>query len=170
MRPVAAVWLCAAGCASASAIEDQPLFVAGWSGPPPHVAVQVEGPAAGPSLQRRCLDRLARSGAVVDASASVQARLTLDPSGNRLQVLSLRRGVVRDVPRPAWSVERLCNDALLAMVSAIREESPRRGGAPPPESPYEPASPTTEGPAANGPATPAPAPTSSGGGYHGPIN
>lgn len=172
MRLFAAIWLGAAGCATAAALEDQPLFVAGWSGPPPHVAVQLAGAGAGPAEQQRCVARLARSGAVVDAAASVQARVTLDPAGNRLQVTSSRRGLVRDEPRPPWSVERLCNDALLAMVSALREESPRPSGPAVVDSPYESPSPTGNAPGANGPAStgPAASPSSSGGAYHGPIN
>jgi hypothetical protein len=167
MRLFAAIWLGAAGCATQAALDDQPLFVAGWSGPPPHVAMQVSGAAGGPAEQQRCVARLAHAGAIVDANAAVQARLTLDPGGNRLQVTSARRGLVRDELRPAWSIERLCNDALLAMVSAIREESPRRGGAAVVETPYEPAAPTREPKTMPGPAPPE-APVS-GGVNRGPI-
>jgi hypothetical protein len=119
----------ATGCASSVPnVEDQPLFAAGWSGPPPHVAVQVTG-TGGPTEQQRCVDAVKGAGAVVDAAAPVQALVTLEPGASRLQVTSTRRGLVRDEPRPLWTVERLCKDALLAMVRTIREESPGAGSA-----------------------------------------
>src|SRR5690348_13325419 len=63
----------ATGCASSVPnVEDQPLFAAGWSGPPPHVAVQVTG-TGGPTEQQRCVDAVKGAGAVVDAAAPVQA-------------------------------------------------------------------------------------------------
>jgi hypothetical protein len=120
--------LVAGGCATsgrAGSSEDQPLFAAGWRGPPPRVAVQLTGTDASPDKQARCAAELARAGAVVDETgAAARAVLTLQPGGHRLQVTTQRRGLVRDEARPDGSVERLCNDALYALVVALRSEMP----------------------------------------------
>jgi len=158
----------AGGCASSVAnVADQPLFAAGWSGPPPHVAVQVTGAGAGPTEQKRCVDAVTRAGAVVDAQAPVQALVTLEAGGSRLQVTSTRRGLVRDEPRPGWTVERLCNDALLALVGAIRAESPQAEAARAPVAPMAPARLSTE--PSTQPDGPPPMANTSGGIYSGPI-
>lgn len=167
----AAVFWFAAGCAGgASELATQPLFAAGWSGPPPHGAVQLDGPGASADARARCTQALGQAGAVVDAQAPVRARVTLDPRGNRLQVSSARRGLVRDEPRPAWSIERLCDDALLALASALRQEQP--SAAPAPDAPDgEPPSWTTTTAAIpnDSPGAPGALPSQSGGAYHGPI-
>ena len=168
-----AVLLVAAGCAGgAQELADEPLFAAGWSGPPPHVMVQLAGPGASAQAQQRCVQAMGRAGAVVDAAAPVQARVTLDPRGNRLQVTSTRRGVVRDEPRPAWPVERLCDDALLAMASAIQQERPSAAApaAPPPPREPLPWTTTTARVPNDSPSGPAALPSQSGGGYNGPID
>jgi hypothetical protein len=114
-----------AGCAAGvRSVEEQPLFAAGWTGPPPRVAVLLAGPDASSDKQARCTQALARAGAVVDGGAAAQAVVTLAPEGNRLQVMTHKRGLVRDEPRPSWTIERLCDDALLALVDAIRGDAP----------------------------------------------
>jgi hypothetical protein len=122
-----AITVCvASGCAGARAAssEDQPLFAAGWSGPPPRVNVLLAGPDASSDKQARCRTELTRAGAVVDEAGPAWALLRLQAGGNRLQVTTRRRGLVRDEPRPDQSVERLCNDALYALVVALRGEDP----------------------------------------------
>lgn len=172
MRRMAAVLLVAGGCASNVAnVQDQPLFAAGWSGPPPHVSVQLAGAGAGADKQQRCLAAVGRAGAVVDARAGVQAVVTLEPAGNRLQIMSSRRGLVSDEPRPAWSVERLCDDALYALVSAIRGDDPSAERSVPTLPPMlrRPLSAPASGSVTDQPEAPPPLPTASGGSYPGPI-
>ncbi|HEY2747902.1 MAG TPA: hypothetical protein VGL86_24940, partial [Polyangia bacterium] len=60
------------------------------------VALTVQGAAAGAAVAQQCADAVRRAGAVVDPQAPVQAIVTLEPSGARLQVLSPTRGLVRD--------------------------------------------------------------------------
>jgi hypothetical protein len=116
------------------------------------VALTVQGAAAGPAEQQRCADAVRRAGAVVDANAPVQAIVTLEPSGARLQVVSPRRGLVRDEAKPAGSVERLCKDAAFA--AATTPESNAVGFGDPTGAPPPPRSIT---------------PSASGAGYNGPI-
>src|SRR4051812_2838408 len=97
---LAAVVLFAAGCAA--------------SQPQVRVALQLQGASAGPAMRQRCVDAATRAGAVVDERAPVQAIVTLGPRGERLQVMSLTRGLVRDEAKPPGSVEALCQDAALA--------------------------------------------------------
>ncbi|MCU1278243.1 MAG: hypothetical protein JWM53_1789, partial [bacterium] len=92
------------------------------------------------------------AGAVVDAHAAVQAVVTLEPTGDRLQVMSLSRGLVREESKPAGSVEALCQDAALAAATA--HVTP----------------PSTESPGVPSPDQPARAPSTSGGDYCGPIS
>ena len=134
---LAAVLAFAAGCAA--------------SQPQLRLALQLQGTAAGPAEQKRCLDAARRAGAIVDARAPVQAVVTLEPTGDRLQVMSLRRGLLRDESRPAGSVETLCHDAALAAATA-RDATPTAdwSNTPTPQPPR--------------------APTTSGGDYRGPIS
>jgi hypothetical protein len=138
MRLCTVVLCCAAGCATIHARV--------------HMALQLQGTAAGPAEQQRCLDAATRAGVVVDQRASVQAVVTLDPAGGRLQVVTMRRGLVRDESKPAGSVELLCTDAANT-AAAMADTAPAdwSGGTPSPEQP--PRNPTT-----------------SGGDYHGPIS
>jgi hypothetical protein len=135
-----AVLLLTAGCAT--------------SGAPARVALQLQGAAAGPAEQQRCVEAVTRAGAIVDAKAPLQALVTLEPTGSRLQIVSPSRGLVRDESRPAGTVEALCQDAA-ATAAATRE------------------APTIATPAAVGvvPSAEPPAPTTtSGGAYRGPIS
>jgi hypothetical protein len=119
------IW--AGGCAGSRAVassEDQPLFAAGWTGPAPHVNVTLSGPDASADKQARCRGELVRAGAIVDEGGAAWAQLNLAPGATRLQVTTRRRGVVRDEARADASVERLCNDALYALVVALRAEQP----------------------------------------------
>lgn len=116
------------------------------------VALQLTGPAAGPAEQQRCLAAATRAGAVVDTNAPVQALVTLDQDGGRVQVVTLRRGLVRDDKRAPASVETLCQDAVAA-AAAAREPAALDA-------------PTGAMPAAE----PTPSPATSGGVYRGPIS
>src|SRR5262245_16190678 len=98
------------------------------------MALTVQGAGAGAAEQQRCLVAAQRAGAVVDRAAPVKAFVTLEPSGARLQVLSPSRGLVRDVARPAGTVEPLCQDAALA-AAQTPEAAPANAGAAPGESP-----------------------------------
>jgi hypothetical protein len=131
------------------------VFAAGCAASQPHarVALQLQGAAAGPAERQRCVDAATRAGAIIDAKAPVQAVVTLEPTGSRLQVMSMRRGLVRDESKPAGSVEALCQDA--ALVGATTADT----------SPSVDWSATTPGPD-----QPARAPSTSGGDYRGPIN
>lgn len=116
------------------------------------VAVSLTGQAAGPAEQQRCLVAAERAGAVVDANAPVQALITLDKDGSRLQVVTMRRGLVRDEKRGQASIESLCQDAVAA-AAAAREVS------------------TLDAPAGGVPTNePQPSPQASGGAYRGPIS
>ena len=133
----AAVFVIAAGCAA----SQQQV----------HVALQLQGAAAGPAEQKRCLDAVARAGVIVDARASVQAVVTLEPTGSRLQVVTMRRGLVRDESKPAGNVETLCQDAALS--AAAMGDAPARDWS---------GTPAAEQPPRN--------PSTSGGDYRGPIS
>src|SRR4051812_21106646 len=142
---IAALLMSSVGCAGgqrAGSSEDQPLFAAGWSGPPPRVNVTLAGPEASGDKQARCRAELQRAGAVIDETgAAAQAVLTLQAGANRMALSTARRGLVREEPRPDGSVERLCNDALYSLVVALRAEQPATtaaaaaAGAPRPEGP-----------------------------------
>ena len=134
----AAVFVIAAGCAAS---QQQA-----------RVALQLQGAAAGPAEQKRCFDAVTRAGVIVDARAPVQAVVTLEPTGSRLQVLSLRRGLVRDESKPAGSVETLCQDAALSAAAMGNAPAHDWSAAP--------------GPAEQPPRNPSP----SGGDYRGPIS
>ena len=115
-----------------------------------HVALQLQGAAAGPAERQRCLDAATRAGAIVDARAPVQAVVTLEPTGGRLQVVSMRRGLVRDESKPAGSVEALCVDAAVA-ASAARDSSPPADWSGMPANEQPPRSPSTSGSDYRGP-------------------
>src|SRR4051794_2793913 len=136
---LAAVLLLAAGCA---ATQSQV-----------RVALQLQGASAGPAERQRCIDAAVRAGATIDAGAPVQAIVTLEPTGGRLQVMSLRRGMVRDEAKPPGSVEALCQDAALAASVATL----------PPSS-------VADTPASRSTVDAPRAPTTSGGDYRGPIS
>src|SRR5262245_33174365 len=103
------LFLCTAACEEERRPDQMPL--AGWQGPPPRIALVVTGPEASEDKRERCARQLGRAGAVADPNAPVQSVLTLADGGNRLQVISRARGIVRDEARPGWATERLCDDA-----------------------------------------------------------
>ena len=87
--------------------------------------ILMAGQAATPEKQARCNAVLQNAGWVLDPNSPVRAELWLMEGGNRLRVISARRGVVVDQPRPGgaaleggrlarhgWGVEHLCADAL----------------------------------------------------------
>jgi len=87
-----------------------------------HVAVELTGAGAGGGEQQRCLDAVQQAGGVVDAGATLRALVTVEPSGNRVQLLSQRRGLVHDQLEPQAPVEQLCKEAVAAAVRAARRE------------------------------------------------
>ena len=129
------------------------VFAAGCAASPPQArfALQLQGAAAGPAERQRCIDAATRAGAIVDAHAPVQAVVTLEPTGGRLQVLSMRRGLVHEESKPAGSVEVLCQDAAAAATSADAAPPADWSATPTPDQPPRP-------------------PSTSGGDYRGPIS
>jgi hypothetical protein len=146
------------GCATATRRSDAQVL-ASWSGPPPHVKLQLVGPAASDDNQRSCDQQVARAGAIVDGNAQVQAILLLQDGHNRMQVVSRNLGTVRD-EEVAGSADDLCGVALRAVVATIHDESksrasvmPQPGSTPPGFSTRTPDMlPGNEGPTRSGPA------------------
>ena len=116
------------------------------------LAVELTGAGANPAAKQRCLEAVRQAGGIADAQASMHALITVEPNGNRVQVLSDRRGLVHDQLDAQAPVEVLCSEAVAAATSATRREP-----LPAPAGPSR-----AEGPLAN--------PTASGGAYQGPIS
>jgi hypothetical protein len=108
MRLLRAFALLAAGCAGSVAHV--------------HVAVELTGAGAGPAALERCVTAVRAAGGVVDAQSGLHALVTVEPNGNRVQLLSDRRGLVHDRVEPQAPVEQLCRDALAAATTATRRE------------------------------------------------
>ncbi len=108
MRPLALFAMLAAGCAGSVA----------------HVrlAVELTGAGAGAAEQQRCLEAVRQAGGISDAQAGLHALVTLEPNGNRVQLLSNRRGLVHDQLEPQASVESLCKEAVAAATAEARRE------------------------------------------------
>jgi len=142
MRRLALIGALAAGCAGSVAQV--------------RVAVELTGAGAGPGEQQRCLDTVRSAGAIVDAQAGMHALITVEPNGNRVQLLSNRRGLVHDALEPQAPVEQLCKEAVAeAKRATTREPLP---------------APTEEArPALGDVARPPSTTTTSGGGSRGPI-
>jgi len=99
-----------------------------------HVALELTGAGAGAAERQRCLAAVGQAGGIADAEAPLHALVTLEPNGNRVQLLSSRRGLVHDALEPQASVEALCKEAVAAAASEARREplpSPTEGTAPP---------------------------------------
>jgi hypothetical protein len=136
---LAAIFALAAGCAT--------------SGQSVHVALVVQGSAAGAAEEQRCVEAATRAGAIIDPQAPVQALVTLEAKSGQLQVLSTSRGLVREESLAAGSVETLCRDAALAAAAAhaaptLSNDPNAVGGAP---SPNPQPTPSTSGAANRGP-------------------
>ncbi|HEX8954534.1 MAG TPA: hypothetical protein VF997_03205 [Polyangia bacterium] len=99
-------------------------LAAGCAGSVAHVRVAVEltGAGAGPGEQQRCLEAVRQAGGIVDPQAAMHALVTVEPNGNRVQVLSSRRGLVHDQLEPAAPLEQLCKEAVAAATEATRRE------------------------------------------------
>lgn len=101
------------------------------------VAVELTGAGAGAPEQQRCLEAVRQAGGIADAQAALHALVTLEPNGNRVQLLSNRRGLVHDRLAPQASVEALCKEAVDAATAEARREplpapaGPDQPGAPP---------------------------------------
>jgi len=108
MRRLALIGALAAGCAGSVAQV--------------RVAVELTGAGAGPGEQQRCLDTVRSAGAIVDAQAGMHALITVEPNGNRVQLLSNRRGLVHDALEPQAPVEQLCREAVAEAKRATERE------------------------------------------------
>jgi hypothetical protein len=99
-------------------------LAAGCAGSVAHVRVAVEltGAGAGAGEQQRCLEAVRQAGGIVDAQAAMHALITVEPNGNRVQVLSNRRGLVHDALELEVPVEQLCRDAVAAATRATARE------------------------------------------------
>jgi hypothetical protein len=101
------------------------LAVAGCAGSTTaqvRVAVELTGAGAGPGEQQRCLASVRQAGAVVEPQSGLHALVTVEPNGNRVQLLSNRRGLVLDRLEPQAPVEQLCNEAVVAARRALERE------------------------------------------------
>ncbi len=124
------LWLAAGGGCGDDPPErrpDQPLQSYGASAT--RIALNVTGPASDQDKGQRCIAVWQEAGVGVDPAAPVRVTLFLQDNGNRLQVASASRGVLRDEPRPGWGMAQLCQDALAAALPEVARE---QGGAPPP--------------------------------------
>jgi hypothetical protein len=103
-------------------------------GGPPMVTIILVGPAANDDKRERCNAILTRNGGTTDPNAAVRAILNLADGGNSLQVVSARRGIVLNQPKPGWGMEQLCNDAFQNAQMVLQQEM----SAPPPPAGYQP--------------------------------
>jgi hypothetical protein len=111
------------GCAhGASTRAPEALTQIQWSGPPPHVGVQLAGAGANAELQAQCDAAVTHSGVIADGNAPVQAIVTLDGAGARLDLLSQQRGIVRSEKCAPLPVEHLCARAAVAAASIARDQ------------------------------------------------
>jgi hypothetical protein len=86
------------------------------------VAVEMTGAGAGPGEQQRCLQTVREAGAVVEPQSGLHALVTVEPNGNRVQLLSSRRGLVLDKLEPQAPVEQLCKEAVVAARHVLERE------------------------------------------------
>jgi hypothetical protein len=86
------------------------------------VAVELTGAGAGPGEQQRCLATVRQAGAVVEPQSGLHALVTVEPNGNRVQLLSSRRGLVLDKLEPQAPVEELCREVVVAARHALERE------------------------------------------------
>jgi hypothetical protein len=107
MRRLALIGALAAGCASVAHVR---------------VAVELTGAGAGPGEEQRCLETVRQAGAIVDGQAPMHALITVEPNGNRVQVMSNRRGLVHDALEPQAPVEQLCREAVAEAKRATERE------------------------------------------------
>ena len=100
------------------------VLLSGCAGSVAHVRVAVEltGAGAGPGVEQRCLDAVRSAGAVVDAQAGLHGLVTVEPNGNRVQLLSARRGLVHDQLEPQAPVEAMCKELVVAARHAAERE------------------------------------------------
>jgi hypothetical protein len=96
----------------------------------PMATVVLTGPEADEGKRQRCNNVITRMGGSTDPNVAVRAVLSLAESGNSLQVISARRGVVFNQNKPGWGMEQLCQDAMSTAQSFLQQEL--AGGAPPP--------------------------------------
>ncbi len=108
-----------------------------WQGPAPHVLVQVGGPESSSDKSDDCVRTVLKLGGVFDPQAAIVMVLYLQDSQNHLRIISRTRGVVRDEPRPGWTMERLCTDGFYAAVAAASQEA-RMPIVPPLMAPHKP--------------------------------
>jgi hypothetical protein len=102
----------------------------GFAGPPA-VTVVLTGPAADDGKRERCNRVVTKAGGSVDPNAAVRAVLNLADDNNSLQVISARRGIILNQPKPSWGMEQLCTDAYQAGLSVLQQEM-GAGNQPPP--------------------------------------
>jgi hypothetical protein len=132
------------GCAETQRRSDARVL-ASWSGPPPHVKIELVGQSASDDNQRRCDQQISNAGAVVDSDATVRAILLLQSGHNVMQVVSRNLGTVRNETVPGSSIDEICITALRAVAAELHDESeprasvmPREGASPPGYAPVNP--------------------------------
>jgi hypothetical protein len=102
----------------------------GGMAPAQMATVVLAGPEADEGKRERCNRVVMQMGGSTDPNVAVRAVLTLAESGNSLQVISARRGVVFNAPKPGWGMEQLCQDAMQAAQSFLQQDA--AAGPPPP--------------------------------------
>jgi hypothetical protein len=121
------LWAAGFGCGDDAPERRPSEMLAGWQGPPPRININVTGPDSDDDKRERC-SRIARdNGIMVDPMAPVQGTLILADSGNRLSI-SANGMMVREDPKPGWSMDQLCNDAILQLLSVARSANQGAGG------------------------------------------
>jgi hypothetical protein len=113
----------------------------GYSAAPPMATVVLTGPEADNGKRERCNRVIMRMGGSTDPNVAVRAVLNLAESGNMLQIVSARRGIVYNQNKPGWGMEELCQDAMSTAQQFLQQEMappPQQGYAPPPPQGYAP--------------------------------
>ena len=92
------------------------------------VAITVDGQEADLGKSQRCQEVLERNGVMVRPDAGVMAQLTLNEGRNFLRVfrrLSIADfQLLRQVPKPDWSMNELCRDMVREIVAALSQPAP----------------------------------------------
>jgi hypothetical protein len=120
------LWAAGFGCGEDAPERKPSEMLANWQGPPPRININVTGPDSDEDKRRTCQEIAQKSGLVLDPMAPIQGTLILADNGNRLSI-SVNGMPTSEVQKPGWSMDALCNDAILQLLSVARSNP---GGAP----------------------------------------
>lgn len=138
MRPSLLLFaLVSAACAGGHRLEPESPSLAGWFGPPPRMAIFLEGPDVDSDKRATCARVAADAHVAIDFNATVQVSLVLGAHNeNRLRIVSRRFGPVLDEHRsPNWSTEDLCRDAIAHALPVAKKERLEASASPSPVAP-----------------------------------